>query len=60
MLANCILLRAQSVQDIADHRENAVALCRQPFLKRLGIYVEIREEFAAVQLGGLLQVAAML
>ena len=48
------------MQDIADHREGAVALRRQPFLKRLGIYVEISEEFAAVQIGGRLQVAALL
>ena len=60
VLAGCILLRAQSMQDIADHRESAVALRRQPFLKRLGIYIEVGEEFAAVEIDGRLQVTAVL
>ena len=60
MLAGGILLRTQPVQDIADQGEDAVALRRQPFLERLGIDIEIGEEFAAVQLGCRLQVAAVL
>ncbi|HEX4617458.1 MAG TPA: hypothetical protein VH230_16275 [Stellaceae bacterium] len=60
VLASCILARAQSMQDIADHCESAVAIRRQPFLKRLGIYIEISEEFAAVQIGGRLQITAVL
>jgi hypothetical protein len=60
VLAGCILLRAQSMQDIADHRESAVALRRQPFLERLGIYIEISEEFPAVQIGGRLQITTVL
>ena len=48
------------MQDIAHHGESTVALRGQPFLKRLGIDIEISEEFASVQLGGSLQVAAML
>jgi hypothetical protein len=60
VIASCILLRAQSMQNTADHHESAVAFRRQPFLKRLGIYIEISEEFAAVQIGGRLQVTAVL
>ena len=60
VLAGCVVLRGQSMQDIADHGERAVALRRQPFLKRLGIDIEIGEKFAAVQIGGRLQLRALL
>jgi hypothetical protein len=45
-----ILLYRQPVQDIANHGERAVPLGREPFLKRLGVNVEIGEEFATVRL----------
>jgi len=60
MLTRSILLRAQALQDLANHPERAVALPGQPFLEWLRVDIEIGKEFASVQIGGGLEVRPML
>jgi hypothetical protein len=47
-LVRVILLRNQSVQDIANDGERAVALRREPFLKGLRVEVQIGQKLATV------------
>ena len=60
MLAGCIALHRQPMQNVADHGEGAVALRRQPFLKRLAEAMKIGKKFTSVQTGCHLQLGTLL
>ena len=47
--AGGVVRRGQALQDVANQRQRAVALSRQPFLKRLRIEIKIGQKLAAVE-----------
>jgi len=58
-LAGGVVRRGQALQNVANQRQGAIALSRQPFLKGLRIEIKIGQKLAAVQLRRRLQLGAV-